>query len=156
MRADRPFLLSDVFFNRFRYVSSTKRIQSFAACVVAGLALLLASSSELAAENNQYKEGSMQSIMLTQCVMMNTQFRTTPGIAEVLKTRPEPAMCECVSGKMSVDPDLESLRIASEDDMQKRIEHKNFETFYVAKLSSIFFSCLSQELDAGIKNFPIE
>ena len=124
--------------------------------VVLGIALGLAGTTAFANDDNQKQQGDLQSIMLTQCAAMNAQFRATPGISDVLKTRPEPAMCECVSRGMSADAALESMRDASEEDMQKRVANENFETFFVAKLSSIFFSCLSQELDAGVKNFPID
>lgn len=123
--------------------------------IVAGLALAVACTSAFAGDDRK-SGGDLQSIMLMQCAAMNTQFRTTPGISDVLKTRPEPAMCECVNRGMSADAALESLRGASEEAMEKRIANKNFETFFVAKLSSIFFSCLSQELDAGVENFPID
>lgn len=124
--------------------------------VVAGLVLALVCAPVFAQDNNQKSEGDLQSIMLTQCAAMNAQFRTTPGISDVLKTRPEPAMCECVNRGMTADAAMESMRGASEEEMQKRVANKNFEIFFVAKLSSIFFSCLSQELDAGVKNFPID
>jgi len=124
--------------------------------VVAGLALALACASAFAEDDNQKPEGDLQSIMLTQCAAMNAQFRTTPGISAVLETRPEAAMCECVNRGMRGDAALESMRGASMEAMEKRVSNKNFETFFVAKLSSIFFSCLSQELDAGVKNFPID
>lgn len=124
--------------------------------IVVGLALALACTSVFAEDDNQKPEGDMHSIMMTQCAAMNAQFRTTPGISDVLKTRPEPAMCECVKRGMGADAAMESMRGASEEEMQARVENKNFETFFVAKLSSIFFSCLSQELDAGVKNFPID
>ena len=129
--------------------------------IVVGLALALASTSAFAESVSteggpQKPEGDLQSIMLTQCATMNAQFRTTPGIGDVLKTRPEAAMCECVNGGMRADAALESMRGASEEALQARIENRNFETFFVAKLSSIFFSCLSQELDAGVENFPID
>lgn len=122
---------------------------------IAGLALAFACSSAFAGDS-QKPQGDLQSIMLTQCAAMNAQFRTTPGISDVLKTRPEPAMCECVNRGMGADAALESMRGASEEAMEKRVANKNFETFFVAKLSSIFFSCLSQELDEGVKNFPID
>ncbi len=129
--------------------------------IVVGLALALACTSAFAesvsAEGGPQKpQGDLQSIMLTQCATMNAQFRTTPGISDVLKTRPEAAMCECVNRGMRADAALESMRGASEEALQARIENKNFETFFVAKLSSIFFSCLSQELDEGVENFPID
>jgi hypothetical protein len=124
--------------------------------VIFGIALALAGTSASANDGNQKQEGDLQSIMLTQCAAMNAQFRTTPGISDVLKTRPEAAMCECVNRGMSADAALESLRGASEEEIQKRVANKNFETFFVAKLSAIFFSCLSQELDAGVKSFPID
>ena len=61
-----------------------------------------------------------------------------------------------VNRGMSADAALDSLRGASEDAREKRVANKNIETFFVAKLSSIFFSCLSQELDAGVETFPID
>lgn len=124
--------------------------------VIAGLALALACTSAFAGEDSQKPESDMHSIMLTQCAAMNAQFRTTPGISDVLKTRPESAMCDCVGRDMRADAAMESMRGASEEEMEKRIANKNFETFFVAKLSSIFFSCLSQELDEGVRNFPID
>ena len=124
--------------------------------IVVGLALALACTSVFAEDNSKKQEGDLHSIMMTQCAAMNAQFRTTPGISDVLKTRPEPAMCECVNRGMGADAAMESMRGASEEEMEKRVANKNFETFFVAKLSSIFFSCLSQELDAGVKNFPID
>lgn len=123
--------------------------------VIVGLALALACTSAFAADDGQ-KPGDMQSIMLAQCAAMNAQFRTTPGISDVLKTRPEAAMCECVTRGMRADAGMESMRGASEEEMEKRVANRNFATFFVAKLSSIFFSCLSQELDEGVKNFPID
>lgn len=122
----------------------------------AGLVLALASASAFAQDDSRKAEGDLQSIMLEQCAAMNTQFRATPGISDVLKTRPEPAMCECVNSGMSADAALESMRGASQESMAKLTANRNFETFFVAKLSSIFFACLSQELDAGVKNFPID
>ena len=129
--------------------------------VVVGLALALACASAFAESasaqgDNQKPEGDLHSIMLTQCAAMNAQFRTTPGISDVLKTRPESAMCDCVGSGMRADAAMESMRGASEEEMEKRVANRNFETFFVAKLSSIFFSCLSQELDEGAKNFPID
>jgi hypothetical protein len=124
--------------------------------VVVGFALALACAPVFAQDNNQKPEGDLQSLMLTQCATMNAQFRTTPGISDVLKTRPEPAMCECVNRGMRADAALESMSGASDEEVQKLVANANFETFFVAKLSSIFFSCLSQELDAGVKNFPID
>jgi hypothetical protein len=134
-------------------------MRPFHAHIVIGITLALFGTSAQAKGEDQSKEGDLQSIMLTQCAAMNAQFRATPGISDVLKTRPEPAMCECVSRGMSADAALESLRGASEEEIQKRVANKNFETFFVAKLSAIFFSCLSclsQELDAGVKSFPID
>ena len=129
---------------------------------VLGLALVIACAPAFAKENSkgadkdQMPEGDVHSMMLTQCAELNAQFRSTPGISDVLKTRPEPAMCECVSKVMTADATMASMRGASEAEMQKRVENKNFETFFIAKLSSIFFSCLSQELDEGVKNFPLD
>ncbi len=121
------------------------------------LGIMLATAcAPVLAQDDLKPEDDMQSIMLSQCATMNAQFRTTQGISDVLKTRPEPAMCECVSRGMSADAAMASMRGASEEEMEKRVANKNFETFFVAKLSSIFFSCLSQELDAGVKNFPID
>ncbi len=124
--------------------------------IVVGFTLALACTSVFAEDDSKKQEGNIHSIMMTQCAAMNAQFRTTPGISDVLKTRPEPAMCECVNRGMGADAAMESMRGASGEEMEKRVANKNFETFFVAKLSSIFFSCLSQELDAGVKNFPID
>lgn len=127
-----------------------------------GLALAIACAPAFAKDNNKDKdkdqiaEGDVHSMMLAQCAELNAQFRGTPGISDVLKTRPEPAMCECVGKVMTTDATMASMRGATEAEMQKRVENKNFETFFIAKLSSIFFSCLSQELDEGVKNFPLD
>ncbi len=124
--------------------------------LVLGLVLAIVCASAFAEDDKQTPEGDMHSIMLSQCDELNAQFRSTPGISDVLKTRPEPAMCECVSKGMSADAAMESMRGASEAEMQKRVANKNFQTFFIAKLSSIFFSCLAQELDEGIKSFPLD
>lgn len=121
-----------------------------------GLALTIACTPAFAKDENQAPESGVHSMMLKQCAELNAQFRSTPGISDALKTRPEPAMCECVAKVMDADATIESMRGASDAEMEKRVANKNFETFIVAKLSSIFFSCLSQELDEGVKNFPIE
>lgn len=133
---------------------------SIQSSLVLGFALAIACAPAFAKDNNKDKdqiaEGDVHSMMLTQCAELNAQFRGTPGISDVLKTRPEPAMCECVGKVMTTDATMASMRGASEAEMQKRVENKNFETFFIAKLSSIFFSCLSQELDEGVKNFPLD
>lgn len=123
---------------------------------VLGLALAIACAPASAKDENQLPGSDLHSMMLTQCAELNAQFRGMPGISDVLKTRPEPAMCECVSKVMGADATIESMRGASEAEMQKYVENKNFETFFIAKLSSIFFSCMSQELDEGAKNFPVD